>query len=306
MTEPVNDRVYLIDASIYIFAAYFSLPDSWHSHEGDSLNAVYGYSRFLLRFLASVKPSLVAVCFDESLGSCFRNELYPAYKSARAYPDEALSYQLALCRELTKLAGIICFASERFEADDLIASLSAKARAYHRSVTIVSRDKDLGQLLTSSGDRLWDFQADIHYCPEQFYQKFGVWPWQMVDYQTLLGDSIDGIPGVPRVGAKTAAQLLAQFASVEHLLSHLEQGGELAVRGAKSCAERILAHRAQLALSRQLVTLKTDLPLVSSLAALKLNWQGEALYALFGELNLKKALQKTFNACDKALASTPC
>ncbi|MEE8057293.1 MAG: PIN domain-containing protein [Pseudomonadales bacterium] len=124
MTQPV----YLIDASIYIFRAWFAIPDGWYSPEGYSVNALYGYTQLLLKFLQIVRPTRVAAAYDESLGSCFRNEIYPDYKSSRALPDEALAFQLAACKSLTEIMGITSLASVRYEADDIIATLASRAQ----------------------------------------------------------------------------------------------------------------------------------------------------------------------------------
>lgn len=117
-------HTFLIDASIYIFQYYFSLPDHWFS-EDDSYPtaAVYGYTAFLVRLLKKHQPQRIAACFDESLDQCFRNEIYPDYKSSRALPDEALAFQLRACQTITRLLGIATYASERYEADDLLGSL---------------------------------------------------------------------------------------------------------------------------------------------------------------------------------------
>ena len=114
-------RVWLIDASIYIFRAYFSLPDRWHTAEGMPLNAVYGYVGFLLDFLAETEvPPHCAAAFDESLGTCFRNDIYAQYKASRELPDEALALQLEACRKVTECLGIPSYSGQRYEADDYL------------------------------------------------------------------------------------------------------------------------------------------------------------------------------------------
>ena len=150
-----EDRIYLIDASIYIFRAWFSMPDRWHTEDGMPLNAVYGYTGFLLDFFSRVGlEAKVGVAFDESLGTCFRNDIFPGYKASRELPDEALAFQLSSCRALTETLGLACFGGTRYEADDYIAALAARANADARAVTIVTRDKDLGQILARDDDCL--------------------------------------------------------------------------------------------------------------------------------------------------------
>ncbi len=254
--------LYLLDASIYIFRAYYSLPERWHSPEGYALHAVYGYTSFLLdlfKALGEKDSHALAATFDESLGSCYRNQLYPAYKSSRELPDEGLAYQLKACRKVTELLGIACFSSSKFEADDYIASLAAQGRAQGHSVTVVSRDKDLGQLLIEDTDQLWDFAAGSRMDRHGFVEKFGVWPEQFSDYLGLVGDSIDDIPGVPAVGAKTGVKLIQQFGDLETLASRTDQLDGLGIRGAARISKN-LQENWQLALvSRQLARLEAGI-----------------------------------------------
>ncbi len=264
---------YLLDASIYIFRAYFSLPENWHSAEGYPLNAVYGYAAFLMDFLRKIKPRetpVLAAAFDESLGSCYRNEIFPDYKCSREHPDEALAFQLQACRKLTEILDIPCFSGTRFEADDYIATLSRLARLQGYPVVVVSRDKDLGQLLLGASDSQWDFASDRHMQRQDFTEKFGVTPEQFTDYQGLVGDAIDDIPGVPGVGAKTAASLLQAFANLEQLAYNLDHLSETGIRGAARIAKQLGEHWPDALLSRQLATLADSIEGVELPGALKL------------------------------------
>ena len=208
----------LIDASIYIFQYYFSLPDHWFSQRQSwPTAAVYGYTTFLLRLLKQHQPQRIAACFDESLDHCFRNRIYPDYKSSRALPDEALAFQLKACRQVTELLGITCFASKRYEADDLLGSLYQYCRRSKAPIAILTRDKDLGQLLCRPQDYLWDYAQDQCLFMADVQQKMGVSCSQIIDFLALVGDSIDDIPGVPSVGKKTAQQLLGHFDSVNNI-----------------------------------------------------------------------------------------
>lgn len=263
--------VCLIDASIYIFRYYFSLPDHWFSRDrGYGTGAVYGYSTFLLRLLERSRPSHLAACYDESLGQCFRNDIYPDYKISRPYPDEALAFQLAACRRVGEIFGIASFASRTHEADDLIGSLARAVRASDRPLAILTRDKDLGQLLQRPEDHLWDHAADRRSYGPDIEAKLGVRPDQLVDYLALVGDPIDDIPGVPGVGPKTAAALLGHFGSLEALKADMAAVAGLPIRGARSLAGKLEAGWEQLEVSRQLARIVEDLPLQVELADLAL------------------------------------
>ena len=270
MDKSVSSPVYLIDASIYIFRAYFSIPDEWHSADGHSVNAVYGYARFLLSFLQRTQPTQLVFAYDESLGSCFRNDLYPDYKSSRALPDEELAYQLAACKQLTSLMGISSVASARYEADDIIATLTDKAHRAGNHVCIVTRDKDLAQLVKHPQDHIWDYSADKRLYRQDIIDHFQVAPEQIVDYLALMGDSIDDIPGIPGVGKKTAANLLQSFDTIEDMYRQLETLVSLNIRGAKALPKKLSDYREQLCMAQQLVTLATTVPEAEQLS---LHWQ---------------------------------
>ncbi|MEX2962019.1 5'-3' exonuclease H3TH domain-containing protein [Microbulbifer sp. TYP-18] len=294
---------YLVDASVYIFRYYFALPSNWVSRDGYATEAVYGFSNFLLDLLGR-RPRRIACAFDESLGSCFRNQLYPLYKCSRALPDEALAYQLQACREMAAALGIACFASELYEADDILATLTRRYRRYHPIV--ISRDKDLGQLLDRGAASLWDFAANRHLDRAAIQARFGVLPGQIADFLALVGDSSDDIPGVPGVGAKTAAALLGEFASVEILLSALERVAELPLRGARGIARRLHDHSDQVLLAKRLASLEESVPL--SLEPQGIKWRGAdvnlavALAGEFGIGGLKAKIQRTLTETTGELA----
>lgn len=256
----------LVDSSVYIFRYYFALPPNWTSRAGYSTEAVYGFTNFLLDLLAR-RPRHIACAFDESLGSCFRNELYPDYKCSRALPDEALAFQLAACREMAEVLGIASFASERYEADDILATLTRICRA--EGPVVISRDKDLGQLLDRGATSLWDFAADKHSDAAAIEQRFGVRPAQIADYLALVGDSSDDIPGVPGIGAKTAAALLGKFDTIETLLAHREEVAQLPLRGARGLAGRLDEYAEQIHLAKRLASLEENVPLNIELADLQ-------------------------------------
>ncbi len=265
--------VLLIDASIYIFQYYFSMPDHWFSEQEQwPTAAVYGYTAFLIRLLKEQKPRRVAACFDESLGQCFRNDIYPDYKMSRALPDEALEFQLQACKQVTQLLGINTFASDRYEADDLIGSLYRQCKRSPSPIAVLTRDKDLAQLLSREQDFLWDYAADQAFYAGDITDKFSVRPHQLVDYLALMGDTVDDIPGVPGIGAKTAVKLLEEFGSVSNLLLAMDDADSLVlpthIRGAARIVANLQQYREQLVVSKQLATIVTDLPLIDALAEL--------------------------------------
>ena len=259
---------YLIDASIYIFRAWFSVPDSMRGENGQAVNAVYGFCRFLTEFVERSKAEYVAVAFDESLTKSFRNELYPQYKMNRELPPEDLKAQFKLCRRLAEAAGLYCVASDRYEADDLIATLAHSMREQGFRNAIVSGDKDLAQLLRGE-DFWWDFARDRQLDTAGVVDKFGVPPQSIQDYLGLCGDAVDNIPGVPGIGPKTASALLQEFDSVENLYANLDSVASLKIRGAKTLAGKLKEHRAQAELSKLLATLAYDAPIDAKASTLR-------------------------------------
>lgn len=254
-------RLLLLDASIYIFRYYFSLPPHWESACGNPTETVYGYLAFLLRLLEEQQPSYIAAAYDESLESCFRNDLYPDYKANRALPDKLLAFQLAACVEGAKLLGIPCYSSDRYEADDIIGTLAEHwRRSQFGGVAILSRDKDLGQLVGEQ-DCLWDYGYADPQCAADLQARLGVAPEQIPDYLALVGDSVDNIPGVPGIGGKTAVALLAVYPTVEAMLRAGDQVAALPIRGAGGLPAKLTNYAAQIGISKQLATVHCKVPL---------------------------------------------
>ena len=253
-----DSAVYLIDASVYIFRAYFSLPDSLTNAAGEPINAVHGFAGFLHGFLTQTQASQVAVAFDESLTSSFRNEIYADYKANREPAPEDLKRQFVTCKALAKALGLYTCSSDRYEADDLIATLATRAHTAEQPVVIVSRDKDLAQLLTER-DHLWDFAGDVWMDVAAVTAKFGVPPAQMLDYQALVGDAVDNIPGVKGIGPKAAVALLAHFGDLDSLLARLEEVAALPIRGAKRLQTLLTEGREMALMSRELCRMVQDI-----------------------------------------------
>lgn len=255
--------LYLIDASIYVFRAWFSIPSSVTGKNQQPVNAAYGFARFLTEFLEQTRPEQVVIAFDESLTRSFRNELYPPYKMNRELPPAELKQQFVICRQIAEAMGLQCVASSRYEADDLIGTFATAAQLRGEQVTIVSADKDLAQLL-STDDVLWDFARRKKYTQPDIQEKFGVRSDQIADFLGLCGDAVDNIPGIPGVGAKTAAVILQQYASLDDIYANLNNLAELPVRGAKKLAEKFIAHEEQARLSKQLATIDVQAPVACS------------------------------------------
>jgi len=247
--------VYLIDASIYFFRYYYSMPGHWQSEDGFDTAAVYGYSRWLLKLIATQKPCYVAACFDESLESCFRNDIYPGYKSSRVLPDEGIVFQLNACKKITELMGVAVYTSTCHEADDLLAALAVRCRRKGLSVCVLSRDKDLGQLVSSSEDCMWDFPQGPVLNRDALTEKLGVRPEQIADLLALIGDASDDIPGVPGIGSKTAGKLLQRFSNWSEMKMQLNQVAIMPFRGALSVAKKLDEYREQIDMALALTTL---------------------------------------------------
>jgi 5'-3' exonuclease len=210
------------------------------------------------------------VAFDESLEQSYRNEIYPAYKANRDPAPPELKRQFALCREVVRALGIAEYGSSRYEADDIIGTLAALGRREGQAVTIVSRDKDLTQLL-SAVDVYWDAVADVRYGYDDIAERFGVIPERMADFLALMGDAVDNIPGVPGIGRKTAQTLLKHFHTLDGVLGSIDDIGKLKFRNATFVAASLREHREVALLSRQLTGIACDMPLpVSRISELRL------------------------------------
>ena len=268
------------------------MPSSLVDPAGRAAGATYGFSSFLLKLLAQEEPSHLAVAFDGSLTTSFRNELYPDYKAKRETPPAELTAQLDNCRRVAECLGMATFIDDRFEADDLIGTLAAlPSVAAHESV-IVTSDKDLAQLV-SDRVTLLDFARETHYSIHGVEEKFGVRPDQIVDLLALAGDTVDNIPGVRGVGAKTAVALLRAFGDLETLYERLDEVPELPIRGASSVRAKLEKGREMAFLSQELATVHCQIPLEVSLEDLA--YQGadrDCAEALFAELGFDRIRQR--------------
>ncbi len=256
----MKEGVYLIDASIYIFKSYFSYGDEFIAANGAPINAVYGFTRFLTQFIHQTKPKYIACCFDESLDTSFRNEIYPAYKANREPAPPDLKRQFKLCQEVANIMGVATFRDGYYEADDLIGTLAKHHQNLGHSIHIVSADKDLAQLI-GPHDKWWNYGKANPFSPLEVYEKFGVHPHQIADFLALTGDSVDNIPGVPGIGAKTACLLLKHFNSLDEIMTRNQEIKYLSFRGAKSCQKKIANNLSAAKLAKKLTLIKQDIEL---------------------------------------------
>ncbi len=260
LNDPNN--LILIDGSGYIFRAFYGLP-TMTNENGVPVNAVFGYTKMLLKLIDDFKPMYVAVIFDVARKT-FRNDLYNLYKANRSDPPEELIPQFSIIREATNAIGLPAVEMEGFEADDLIATYSNMARKTNKKVIIITSDKDLMQLVDDN-TILFDPMKQYWINNEQVFEKFGVYPSKVIDVQSLAGDSSDNIPGVPGIGIKTAADLINQYGDLEQLLTRANEVKQNKRR------ENLIEYADQARLSRSLVTLKKDVPVKIKIDEFKIN-----------------------------------
>jgi 5'-3' exonuclease len=268
--------LHLIDASVFVFRAWFSIPDKMTDADGNPTNAVYGFARFLTEFLSEVHPEHVGVAFDVSLTKSYRNEIYPDYKANREPAPPELKRQFEWCREVAAILGLRGFWNDRFEADDLIGTLAYRFRSERLPIVILTRDKDLSQLI-EPGDVYWDYANKRRIAHESVATEFGVVPGRMADFLALMGDSVDNIPGVPGIGRKTAMSLMQKFESLDDLYARLDEVATLNIRGAAKLADRLREHEAAARLAQSLTIIQKEVPIVTTLSELR--WEGPDLTA---------------------------
>ncbi|MDB6452248.1 DNA polymerase I [Falsirhodobacter sp. 20TX0035] len=273
MTFGSGHHLHLIDGSAFIFRAYHALPPLTRKSDGLPIGAVAGFCNMLFRYVEDAKsgdaPTHVAVIFDHS-SKTFRNEIYPAYKAQRPDLPEDLKPQFPLTREATRAFNIACIETEGYEADDIIAALSCKARDAGGRVTIISSDKDLMQLV-GDGVEMLDPMKNKRIGRDEVFEKFGVGPDRVVDVQALAGDSVDNVPGAPGIGIKTAALLIQEYGDLETLL---ERAGEIK----QPKRRQVLTDFAdQIRVSKRLVELDCNTPLDFTLESLEIREPDEGL-----------------------------
>ncbi len=294
MTFPADNPVVLIDGSSFLFRAFHALPPLTNS-SGNPTGAILGVSNMLRRIMDDCNTPYFIVVFDAP-GKTFRNDLYSEYKAHRPPMAEELREQIAPLHELIRAMGVPLIMVSGVEADDVIGTLTRQAVEHGHSVIISTGDKDMAQLVTDSvvlentmsGTRL-DVQGVIN--------KFGVRPDQIIDYLALMGDSADNIPGVPKVGPKTAAKWLGEFQTIDELIENADK-----IKG--KVGEALRDNLDQLALSRLLTTIKCDVQLETTLDSMRRTPpDNQALQSLLQTLEFSSWLKQVQELLDSARSS---
>jgi len=284
----------LIDGSGFVFRAYHALPHL-STTKGVPTNAVYGFTTMLLKALREHAPTHVALVFDASRKS-FRHELDPAYKANRPEAPDDLARQFPLVRDVAKVLNVHVLEEPGVEADDVIATLACRAREQGWEVVVVTGDKDFAQLVDDKVS-LYDPMAEASgrggwTGPAEVEKKLGIPPAQAVEYQAILGDKIDNVPGLPGVGEVTAAALVRKFGSVEEMLRRPGEIPGAVARGGEKLKDKIVAGAERLRLNRRLVALRCDMELPYRPADFERRAiDAEKTRALFGELEFSRLLK---------------
>ncbi|MCI5086899.1 MAG: DNA polymerase I [Rhodovulum sp.] len=298
-------HLHLIDGSAFIFRAFHALPPLTRKSDGLPIGAVAGFCNMIFKMVEDNRgpdaPTHVAVVFDKG-SHTFRNDLYDQYKANRDAMPEDLRPQMPLTREATRAFNIACLELEGYEADDIIATLSVQARDAGGRVTIISSDKDLMQLV-GGGVEMMDAMKNKRIGVEEVEEKFGIGPDRVIDIQALAGDSVDNVPGAPGIGVKTAALLINEYGDLETLLDRAEEIKQPKRR------QTLIEHRAQIELSKQLVTLDCNTPIDVALDDLELRApEADVLLPFLAEMEfrtLTKRVADSLGAEAPAIDDTP-
>jgi 5'-3' exonuclease len=283
--------LYLIDALPYVFRAFFAIREM-RDPQGQPVNAVYGFTAFLLQLLQREPLTHVGVAFDESLTSSFRNEFYPAYKANRELPPPELAWQLDRCQAVARALGVQVFVDHQYEADDLIGTLARQATEHGMEVVVVSNDKDLMQLVTPQVT-FYDAAKNRRLDAAGVIAHLGVQPEQIPDLLGLQGDAVDNIPGVKGVGTRTALALLQTFAHLDAIYADLARVETLPLRNAKTLRQKLEAGREAAFLSKRLATIALDAPVMYDPSTLSYCGGVTAeVRSLFEKLGFRRLLQQ--------------
>jgi len=284
-----KQHICLVDGSTYIFRAYHALPPLTRKSDGFPVGAISGFCNMLDKLVREEKEEKgithLLVVFDAS-GKTFRNDIYPEYKANRSEAPEDLIPQFPVIRKATSAFNIPFVELLGYEADDLIASYAEEAQKHNMKVTIVSSDKDLMQLVSDNVSMLDTMKGRV-FKKEDVFDKFGVYPEKVIDVQSLAGDSVDNIPGIPGIGIKTAALLINEYGDLDGLFENSEKIKQ------KKRRENIIEFENQAYISKKLVTLKNDVPLPISIkeTALK-EVDAEKLISFLKEMEFKTLTEK--------------
>ncbi|MEW5992681.1 MAG: DNA polymerase I [Chloroflexota bacterium] len=282
------ERLMLLDGFGLVYRGYYALPPLTTA-KGELVNGVFGFCSIVLRGFADLKPDYVAVAFDLS-GPTFRHEQYADYKATRTRMPDDLAAQFPKVREVVKALRIPVYELQGFEADDVIGTLTGQADARDLETTIVSVDLDMLQLV-SEKTRLMTTRSGVEntviYDPARIRERFGLRPDQMIDYKALKGDPTDNIPGVPGVGEKTAAKLVAQFGDLDALYARIEEVKPDKLR------EKLREHRDQVYEGQSLSRIVRDLPVELDLEAARLgDYDRDTVIRLFREYEFRTLIER--------------
>ena len=290
-----TDHFYLIDGSGYIFRAYYALPPLSRKSDGLPTGAVSGFCSMLFKLLEDSrsddsvhKPTHFAVIFDSAKKN-FRNEIYSEYKANRSETPEDLIPQFEYIRKAVKAFSLPSIELINYEADDLLATYAKQIVDAGAKVTVISSDKDLMQLV-SEKVRLYDPMKNKVLGENEVFEKFGVKPNQVIDVQSLAGDSSDNIPGVPGIGVKTAAELINKYKTLDILLKNINEIPQNKRR------ETLLTNKDKAILSKKLVTLKNDVPVKEKLEDFIMrNVNKEKLFEFLREMEFNRLLSQAIS-----------
>ena len=275
-------HLYLIDGTSYIYRAFFALPPLSNAR-GLPTNAAYGFTNMLLKILRERAPDHIAVVFDAG-GETERHREFEAYKAERPPVPDALAPQIPYIYRIVEAYQVPTLMEEGYEADDIIATVATGAAREGFTVTIVSGDKDLFQLVNPAIE-VYDPMRDKTYRVQEIQERYGVPPEALTELMSLMGDAVDNIPGVPGVGEKTASALLQEFGTLENLLHSLDRVKRPKLRQA------LKENVGQIRMNRTLVTLRTGLPLSIAPETLQRHAPDEErLRPLFEELGFVRLL----------------
>ena len=263
-------KIHLIDGTYELFRSYFAMPKTV-GPTGQPTGAVRGLIQTLLVLLREDDVTHVACAFDSEIRS-FRNDLFDGYKTGEDTPTD-LKAQFRLAERAAAALGIVVWPMTEFEADDAIATAAYmwKDASEVQQIVVCSPDKDLAQIVSGNKVVSLDRRRELVLDEEGVVEKFGVSPDSIPDYLALVGDSADGIPGVPRWGAKSAAQVLQAFKYIENIPDDAETW-EVKVRGAGSLAQNLASYREDATLYKELATLRLDVPVREAIDDLR--WEG--------------------------------
>ena len=282
---PASKPVILVDGSSYLFRAFHAIPLLTNS-KGLHTNAIKGVISMVKRLAKDYPESQVVVIFDAK-GKTFRNDIYSEYKAHRPPMPEELREQIEPIHNIIRAMGLPLLIIDGVEADDVIGTLAAQAVGHQQDVIVSTGDKDMAQLVNEHV-ALINTMTDVFMDVEGVKTKFGVPPEHIIDYLALMGDKVDNIPGVPKVGEKTAVGLVAGLGSLEDIYANLDGVKTLSFRGAKTLAPKLEEHKEQAFLSKELATIKCDVELEFGLTELKSADTDKAtLLGLFRDLEFK-------------------